>query len=80
MGDPMKDYLLRVFIQVDILLMTLINGRRNETISAAAFALEADGKLAGRIFRPLIDYLARLLGDSDHCRKCWQNENPILKG
>jgi len=75
----MRDYFLRVFVQVDILLMTIANGRRNETLSAAAFSLEADGKLLGRIFRPLIDYLAGLLGEPDHCRKCWQRENPIPK-
>jgi hypothetical protein len=77
----MKAYLLRVVIQLDILLMTLANGKRNETLSAAAFSLEADGKWQGRVFRPLIDALMAALGDGpDHCQRTWQKENPIFKG
>lgn len=64
----MKNRLLRILIALDIFvfaLVTLGNARRNETISAAAWGMEQDGKLLGRIFRPLIDAL--FFFDPDHC-------------
>jgi hypothetical protein len=38
-----------------------------EMISSALWALEADGKLMGRIFRPIVDVCAYLLGSRQHC-------------
>ena len=70
----MSGYLLRVLIAFDVLVMAVLGGRRNETLSAASWSLEQDGKLAGRIFRPLIDWLFSCL-QANHCQAAWQNEN-----
>lgn len=71
----MSGYILRVMISLDVLVMALLNGKRNETLSAAAWSLEQDGKLAGRIFRPLIDAL--LWFDPCHCAVAYLNERPF---
>ena len=68
----MKVYILRVAIAVDLLAMAILNGKRNETISSAAWSLEQDGKLAGRILRPVIDRLFWF--DPGHCEAAWKNE------
>ena len=69
----MSSYILRVLVSLDVLAMALLNGKRNETLSAAAWELEQDGKLAGRIFRPLIDGLFWF--DPAHCASSWILEN-----
>lgn len=72
----MKRRLLNVLIAVDQLLWvlaTLGNGMPDETISAAAWRMERQGKLAGRILRPLIDLLFRPL-EREHCRLSYESE------
>lgn len=67
--------LFHLMIAVDQLLyviLTLGRGNPDETMSAAAWRLERDGKLAGRIFRPLIDRVFWF--DKDHCRKAYLAE------
>jgi len=54
-------------------LITIGGAKRNETISSAAWSLEQDGKLAGRVFRPLIDFLFSPF-ESNHCGNAWANE------
>ena len=71
----MKNRILRILIALDIFvfaLLTLGDARRNETISAAAWSLEQDGKLLGRIFRPLIDAL--FFFDPSHCAVSFLDE------
>lgn len=73
----MKSCLLRIAIAADIFIFALITfgaSKRNETISSAAYSLEKDGKLQGRLFRPCIDAFFSLLGDLNHCETSWQNE------
>lgn len=41
-------------------------------LAAAAWRMESQCKLAGRILRPVIDTL--LWFDVDHCRRAWQSE------
>lgn len=68
--------ILRILVALDILVfavMTLGGARRNETISAAVWSLEGDGKLMGRIFRPVIDWLFSPF-QGDHCFKAWLSE------
>lgn len=75
----MKLRLLRILIALDIAVfavLTLGGARRNETISAAAWSLELDGKWQGRIFRPLIDWLMTWI-ERDHCYQSWLAENPL---
>jgi hypothetical protein len=64
----MKAYLLRVLVQLDILVMAVLNGKRNETLSACAWELEGDGKFFG-FWRPVIDWLFSPL-QSNHCAEC----------
>ncbi len=59
-----------LLIAIDQLLwvaLPLGNGMPDETISAAAWRMEQQGKLAGRVLRPLIDLIFRPL-EHDHCR------------
>ena len=72
----MKQRILNLLIAIDQLLwvvLTLGNGSPDETISAAAWRMEQQGKLAGRILRPLVDFLFSPL-ERDHCRLSFESE------
>lgn len=72
----MKQRILNLLIALDQLawvLATLGRGHPDETISAAAWRMEQQGKLAGRILRPLIDLLFRPI-EKDHCYLSWLSE------
>lgn len=72
----MKRRILNILIAIDQLLwvlFTLGNGMPDETVSAAAWRMERQGKLAGRILRPLIDFLFRPL-EREHCRLSYESE------
>jgi len=63
--------LLNLFIALDQLcwvILTLGNGCPDETISASLWRMEQQGKLAGRVFRPVVDWLLRAFGE----QHCWQ--------
>lgn len=53
-------------------LLTLGQSDPDETMSASAYRLELAGRLQGRIFRPLIDWL--FFFDPDHCLKSYNAE------
>lgn len=68
--------ILNIAIAADQLLWTVVtlgNGSPDETISAAAWRMEGQEKLAGRILRPLIDFLFRPF-EREHCRKSYNAE------
>ncbi|TSE34714.1 hypothetical protein [Tepidimonas charontis] len=68
--------IINVLIALDQLawvLLTLGRGHPDETISAAAWRMEQQGKIAGRVFRPLVDLLFRPI-EKDHCYKAWLSE------
>lgn len=72
----MKQRILNLLIALDQLawvLLTLGKGHPDETISAAAWRMEQQGKLAGRILRPFIDLLF-LPFERDHCRLSAESE------
>ena len=72
----MKQRILNLLIALDQLawvLLTLGRGHPDETISAAMWRMEQQGKIAGRIFRPMVDLLFRPI-EKDHCRKAWLSE------
>ena len=72
----MKQRLLNVGIAVDQLLYVLLTlgaGSPDETLSAAAWRTERDGKWLGRVFRPLIDLLF-LPFERDHCLNSFESE------
>jgi len=73
----MTSRILRILIALDIFvfaLLTLGGAKRNETISAAAYSLELDGKWQGKFFRPIIDWLFSPL-QKRHCFEAWLIEN-----
>lgn len=72
----MKRRLLNILIALDQLawvLLTLGNGSPDETISAAAWRMESQGKPAGRLLRPLIDLLFWPL-QPRHCQLAYESE------
>ena len=72
----MKQRLLNILIALDQLawvLLTLGKGYPDETISAASYRMEQQGKLAGRVLRPVIDALFWPL-ERDHCRLSFESE------
>lgn len=66
-------YPVRVLIAIDQLFTALLGGWPDETLSSYAWRLELQGKLAGRIFRPLIDWLFAWEGP-DHCFRAMRAE------
>ena len=72
----MKQRLLHIGIAVDQLLYVLLTlgaGSPDETLSAAAWRTELDGKWLGRVFRPLIDVLFWPF-ERDHCLRAFESE------
>jgi hypothetical protein len=72
----MRQRLLNIFIAIDQLLwvvLTLGKGMPDETISAASWRMEQQGKLAGRVLRPIIDAVFRPF-ERDHCRLSYESE------
>ena len=72
----MKQRILNILIAIDQLawvLLTLGKGHPDETISAALWRMEQQGKTAGRVFRPLVDLLFRPI-EKDHCYRAWLSE------
>lgn len=70
----MKEYLFVVIVQLDILLMALFfRGKRNETMSAAAWSLHQSGKFFGIVFVPMIDFIFSWY-EKDHCALAYLTE------
>ena len=69
----MLRYVLRILIAIDQLVNTLVGGYPDETLSASAYLGEREGKLFGRIFRPIIDFLFLPL-ERSHCKRAWEAE------
>ena len=75
----LRQRILIALIAVDhlaLVIITLGNCKRGETISAAAWSLEQNGKLAGRVFRPCIDWLFTWI-ERNHCYVSWMSEKHI---
>jgi hypothetical protein len=71
----MSRYIFNILVAIDLLLAAFVGCRRNETLSAAAYSTELSGKLTGRIFRPLIDWIMSFR-EADHCHIQYEFENP----
>lgn len=72
----MKLRLLNLLIALDqfiYVLVTLGAGSPDETLSAAAYRTEQKGKLLGRLFRPIIDFLF-YFAERKHCEKAFKAE------
>lgn len=67
-----KHWILQVLISIDQLLNTIFGGYADETLSARAWRAEQDGKILGRFFRPVFDFI--LFFDPDHCYNSYLSE------
>lgn len=77
----LRQRLLIVLIAIDhlgLVLITLGNCARGETISASAWRQEQAGKLQGRIARPVIDALFYFI-EKDHCNQSWIAERHMYR-
>ena len=75
----LRQRILIALIAIDhlvLVLITLGNCARGETISASAWRQEQAGRIQGRIFRPLIDWLFTWI-ERDHCSESWLAERHI---
>lgn len=68
----MKHYVLHVLIAIDQVFNALLGGYADETLSARAWRTEQKGRLFGKFFRPLIDFL--LFVQPEHCKQAYQAE------
>ena len=66
------------FDQLVMWVLSLGRCRAGEYLSSAAWSLEQDGKWAGRVFRPFIDWLFSRW-ESDHCRKSWLGQQHLYQ-
>lgn len=71
MKQRMLNWLI-AFDQLAFATLTLGRSSPDETLSAAAWRSEGNGKLLGRIFRPLIDTLFWF--DQKHCQTSFESE------
>lgn len=62
----MKQYLYNVMLAVDLLASALTGGMPGETLSGRAGTAQRQGKLRGRVFAPLIDFILR---NPTHCQE-----------
>jgi len=58
--------------QLALSVITLGSSAPDETISAAAYRLEKQGRLPGYMFRPVIDTI--MFWDPDHCEHAYEAE------
>lgn len=67
----MPPYLFNVMLGLDLLASTITGGMPGETLSGRAGTAHRQGYLRGRIFAPIIDFLAR---DPSHCKDAIQGD------
>lgn len=68
----MKRYLLSNLVALDQLANALLCGSPDETLSSRAFRADRDGKVFGRIFRPVIDTI--FCWEHRHCFSAYMAE------
>lgn len=65
------NYFIRIFIVIDKLLnVTICNGSPSETMSAACYRMNRDGRFWG-FMMPIIDFMFRWQGYDDHCYRAY---------
>lgn len=70
-------HLLIALDQLAFVLVTLGAGFPDETLSSAAWRCEQQGRLGGRMFRPVIDamfYVLTLGAEREHCQMAYRSE------
>jgi hypothetical protein len=66
-----KAYLFNVLLSLDLVASALTGGMPYETLSGRAGTAQRDGKLRGRIFAPIINFLAC---NPNHCQEAIQGD------
>lgn len=70
-----KHWLKQNAIAFDQQANALTGGWADETISSRLYRLERDRRIAGRLFRPIVDVAFRVIAsDKDHCRSSYLSE------
>lgn len=71
-----KQFPIELFLAIDQLLNVLLLGAADETLSARSYRADRDGKVFGRVFRPMIDALFfwQDTGGLGHCRQAYERE------
>jgi hypothetical protein len=62
----MKVYLFNLLLALDLLGSAMTGGIPGETLSGRAGTAQREGKLRGRIFAPIIDFI---MGSKTHCQE-----------
>lgn len=62
----MSGYLFNVALGLDLFASAILGGMPGETLSGRAGTAQREGKLRGKIFAPIIDFI---MGDPQHCQK-----------
>lgn len=78
----MKRRILNLLVALNQFVFSLITfggSRPDETMSAASWRLEQEGRWQGKVFRPLIDFLFSPL-EKEHCYKAYLSEIRRLQG
>lgn len=71
----MADYLTNILIAIDQLGTTLVGGFPDETLSSYAYRMEQKGRLGGKVFRPVLDFLFSWQAyPGGHCFAAWTAE------
>lgn len=76
LSDEVRRRTLNLLIALDQLawvVFTLGNGSPDETISAALWRMERQGKRAGKLLRPAVDLIFRPL-ETAHCLRAYEAE------
>lgn len=71
----MRFWIWQVMLGLDQLGNAILGGWADETLSARAHRADRDGKVLGRVFRPLFDWLFLVLAkEKDHCATAHASE------
>lgn len=69
--EALKSYLFNVALGLDLFASALLGGKPGETLSGRAGSAYLQGKLRGRIFAPIIDFIMR---NPKHCQEAVQGD------
>lgn len=74
--NELRTRVLNVLIALDQFLFCVVTlgvSSPDETASSAAYRTEQKGRILGRFFRPLIDWIFSPI-ERDHCRRAYEAE------
>lgn len=67
----MKAYFLNVALGLDLFASAILGGRPGETLSGRVGSAQLEGKLRGKIFAPIVNFIMR---DPNHCANAVKND------